>query len=83
VRKEEREKQTSKLSNIYANKVEKMTTTPYLLKKKIEKVVVIKVNKQANTRGNKQVLVPKKYFNHKEHQEGLYSIEEFKSPMDI
>jgi hypothetical protein len=34
-------------------------TTPYLLKKKNDKVMAIKVNKHANTRGVKQVWVPK------------------------
>jgi hypothetical protein len=42
------------------NKVKKRTTKSYLLKnKKNAKVVAIKVNKQANTRGGKWILVPK------------------------
>ena len=46
-----RSKQASKLSNTYTNKVDKKASTPYLLKKKKnDKVVAIKVNKQANNR---------------------------------
>jgi hypothetical protein len=46
--KEKKQKQTSKLCNTYTNKVNKKASTPYLLKKKMnDKVVVIKVNKQA------------------------------------
>jgi len=41
-------KKTSKLSNTYTNKVDKKATTPFLLKKKNDKVVALKVNKQAN-----------------------------------
>lgn len=49
-------KQISKLSNIYASKVNKKATTPYLLKKnKNEKVIDIKVNKQAKNKGAKQI----------------------------
>ena len=58
---EEREKQkeTSKLSNTYTNKVDKKAFIPYLLKKKKnDKVVAIKVNKQANN-GVKRFWVPK------------------------
>ena len=52
-------KQTSKLSNTYTNKVDKKASTPYLLKKKKnDKVVAIKVNKQANN-GVKRFWVPK------------------------
>ena len=52
-------KQASKLSNTYTNKVDKKATTPYLLKKKKnDKVVSIKVNKQANN-GAKHIWVPK------------------------
>jgi hypothetical protein len=48
-KKEKNKKQTSKLSNTYTNKVDKKASTPYLLKKKKnDKVVAIKVNKQAN-----------------------------------
>ena len=54
-----RKKQTSKLSNTYTNKVDKKVSTPYLLKKKKnDKVVAIKVNKQANN-GVKRFWVPK------------------------
>ena len=52
-------KQTSKLSNTYTNKVDKKASTPYLLKKKNDKVVAIKVNKQANN-GVKRFWVLKK-----------------------
>ena len=52
-------KKTSKLSNTYTNRVDKKTSTPYLLKKKKnDKVVAIKVNKQANN-GVKRFWVPK------------------------
>ena len=58
-KKEKDKKKTSKLSNTYTNKVDKKASTPYLLKKKKnDKVVAIKVNKQANNRV-KQFLVPK------------------------
>ena len=52
-------KQTSKLSNTYTNKVDKKASTPYLLKKKKnDKVVAIKLNKQVNN-GVKRFWVPK------------------------
>jgi hypothetical protein len=59
-KKEKNKKQTSKLSNTYTNKVDKKASTPYLLKKKKknDKVVAIKVNKQANN-GTKRIWVPK------------------------
>ena len=58
-KKEKNKKQTSKLSNTYTNKVDKKASTPYLLKKKKnDKVVAIKVNKQANN-GAKRIWVPK------------------------
>ena len=47
-KKEKNKKETSKLSNIYTDKVDKKASTPYLLKKENNKVVAIKVNKQAN-----------------------------------
>lgn len=44
----------------------------YWIKKKNSKAVAIKVNKQANIGGTKQVWVSKgDYFNHEEHQEHL------------
>ena len=56
--KKKEKKQTSKLSNTYTNKVNKKASTPYLLKKKKnDKVVAIKVNKQANN-GVKRFWVP-------------------------
>jgi hypothetical protein len=57
-KKEKNKNQTSKLSNTYTNKVNKKAFTPYLLKKKNDKVVAIKVNKQANKRV-KHIWVPK------------------------
>ena len=52
-KKEKNKKETSKLSNTYTNKVDKKASTPYLLKKKKnDKVVAIKVNKQANNETN-------------------------------
>ena len=56
--KKKEKKQTSKLSNTYTNKVDKKASTPYLLKKKNDKVVAIKVNTQANN-GVKHFWVPK------------------------
>ena len=57
-RREKNKRQTSKLSNTYINKVDKKASTPYLLKKKKnDKVVAIKVNKQANN-GTKHIWVP-------------------------
>lgn len=44
----ENKKPTSKLFNTYTNKVNKMATSPYLLKKKNNKVIAIKLSKQAN-----------------------------------
>jgi hypothetical protein len=59
----------SNLYNTYTNKVYKKTTTPYLLKEnKNNKVVAIKVNKQANTTqanttgGPNKFVRPKKLF---------------------
>jgi hypothetical protein len=48
---------TSKISNTYINKVDKMTATPYLIKKKKNgKVIAIKANKQANEgKGTKHI----------------------------
>ena len=58
-RKRQTKKETSKLSNTYTNKVDKKAFTPYLLKKKKnDKVVAIKVNKQANN-GAKRIWVSK------------------------
>ena len=58
-KKEKNKKGTSKLSNTYTNKVDKKASTPYLLKKKKnDKVVAIKVNKQANN-GVKRFWMPK------------------------
>ena len=58
-RKRKNKKETSKLSNTYTNKVDKKASTPYLLKKKKNnKVVAIKVNKQDNN-GAKCIWVPK------------------------
>ena len=58
-KKEKNKRQTSKLSNTYINKVDKKASTPYLLKKKKnDKVVAIKVKKQANN-GAKHIWVPK------------------------
>jgi hypothetical protein len=57
----EKKKATSNLSNTYTNKVDNMFTTPYMIKKKKNnKVIAIKVNKQAN-KGTwaKRVWVPK------------------------
>jgi FtsZ-binding cell division protein ZapB len=57
--KKKEKKQTSKLSNTYTNKVDKKASTPYLLKKKKnDKVVAIKVNKQTNN-GVKRFWEPK------------------------
>ena len=58
-KKEKNKKETSKLSSTYTNKVDKKASTPYLLKKKKnDKVIAIKVNKQANNEV-KRFWVPK------------------------
>ena len=57
-KKEKNKKETSKLSNTYTHKMDKKASTPYLLKNKNDKVVAIKVNKQANN-GAKRIWVPK------------------------
>ena len=82
--KKKEKKQTSKLSNTYTNKVDKKASTPYLLKKKKnDKVVAIKVNKQANN-GVKRFLGAKgNHFKHEEHQEGLDPEREVRSPSDV
>jgi hypothetical protein len=56
-----KQKPTSKISNIYINKVDKKVATPYLIKKKKNgKVIAIKANKQANKeKGTKRIWVPK------------------------
>ena len=57
-RRKRNKRQTNKLSNTYINKVDKKASTPYLLKKKKnDKVVAIKVNKQTNN-GTKRIWVP-------------------------
>ena len=82
-KKEKNKKEISKLSNTYTNKVDKKASTPYLLKKKKnDKVVAIKVNKQANN-GAKHIGARGDYFQHEEHQEGLDPEEEVRSPMDF
>jgi hypothetical protein len=57
-----KQKPTSKISNTYINKVDKKVAIPYLIKKKKnEKVIAIKANKQANKeKGSKRIWVPKK-----------------------
>ena len=58
-KKRKTKEETSKHTNTYTNKVDKKASTPYLLKKKkSDKVVAIKVNKQANN-GVKCFWVPK------------------------
>jgi hypothetical protein len=56
-----KQKPSSKISNTYINKVDKKATTPYLIKKKKnEKMIVIKANKQANKeKGGKCIWLPK------------------------
>jgi hypothetical protein len=82
-KKEENKRKTSNLSNAYTNKVDKKATTPYLLKKKNDKVMAIKVNKHANTRGQTSLGAKRNYFNHEEHQESLDLEGEVRSPMDV
>jgi hypothetical protein len=54
-----KQKQTSKISNTYINKVDKKIATPYLIKKKKnEKVIAIKANKG---KGIKHIWVPKEF----------------------
>jgi FtsZ-binding cell division protein ZapB len=56
-----KQKPTSKISNTYIIKVDKKTTTPYLIKnKKNGTMIAIKANKQANKgKGAKHIWVPK------------------------
>jgi hypothetical protein len=56
-----KQKPTSKISNTYINKVDKMAATPYLIKKKKNgKVIAIKAKKQANKgKGAKRIWVLK------------------------
>jgi hypothetical protein len=57
----QKQKLSSKISNTYINKVDKMAATPYLIKKKNNgKMIAIKANKQANKgKGGKCIWVPK------------------------
>jgi hypothetical protein len=57
----DKQKLTSKISNIYINKVDKKAATPYLIKKKKNgNVIAIKANKQDNKgKGAKRIWVPK------------------------
>ena len=72
-KKEKNKRQTSKLSNTYTNKVDKKASTPYLLKKKKnDKVVAIKVNKQANN-GVKRFWVPKEIISHMKSTKKVWS----------
>ena len=72
-KKEKNKKQTSKLSNTYTNKVDKNASTPYLLKKKKnDKVVAIKVNKQAN-KGAKHIWVLKEIISNMESTKKVWS----------
>ena len=58
-RAKKKEKNKMETSKLYTNKVDKKVSTPYLLKKKKnDKEVAIKVNKQVNN-GVKRFLVPK------------------------
>jgi hypothetical protein len=56
-----KQKPTSKISNTYINKVDKKVATSYLIKKKKnEKVIAVKANKQANKgKGAKRIWVQK------------------------
>jgi hypothetical protein len=57
----DKQKPTRKISNTYINKVDKKAATPYLInKKKNEKVIAIKANKQTNKgKGATRIWVPK------------------------
>ena len=80
--KKKEKKQTSKFSNTYTNKVDKKASTPYISKKKKNnKVVAIKVNKQAN--GQTHLGAKGDHFQHEEHQEGLDPKRKVRSPMDF
>lgn len=79
----EKQKQTSKLSNTYTNKVNKKTITPYLFKKENNKVIVVKVKKQANTRREKHIWVPKKIISIMKSTKKVSIPREVKHPMDI
>ena len=63
--------------------LDKKASTPYLLKKKKnDKVVAIKVNKQANNGGQTHLGAKGDHFQHEEHQEGLDPKRKVRSPMD-
>jgi hypothetical protein len=57
----QKQKPTSKISNIYIKRVDKKAATPYLIKKKKNgNVIAIKANKQTNKgKGAKRIWVPK------------------------
>ena len=71
--KEEREKQRSKFSNTYTNKVDKKASTPYLLKKKKknDKVAAIKVNN-----GAKRISVPKEIISNMKSTKKVWILKE-------
>ena len=82
--KEEREKANKQvLQHLHQQGGQKASTSYLLTKKKNDKVVAIKVNKQANN-GVKRFLGAKgNYFQHEEHQEGLDPEREVRSQMDF
>jgi hypothetical protein len=81
-----KQKQTSKISNTYINKVDKKTATPYLIKKKKEWKGDSNQGQQASQqrkRGQTHLGAKGNYFNHEKHQGGLDPEREVRSPKDI
>jgi hypothetical protein len=73
-RKRKNKKKTSKLSNTYTNKVDKMVTAPYMWKRKKWQGGVHQ-GEQASKHKRAQISLGEKegYFNNEEHQECLDS----------
>ena len=64
--------------------MDKKASTPYLLKKKKnDKVVAIKVNKQANKWGQTLLGAKGNHLQHEEHQKGLDPERKVRSPIDF
>jgi hypothetical protein len=81
-----KQKQTSKISNTYINKVDKKTATPYLIKKKKEWKGDSNQGQQASQqrkRGQTHLGAKGNYFNHEKHQGGLDPEREVRCPKDI
>jgi hypothetical protein len=80
-RKEKVEKQKIKHSNTYTNKVDKKSATPYLLKKKNDKVVAHEVNKQYKGRWINLIWVSKKIIFNMKRTKNIWVLKEKFSPL--